>query len=60
VPCGPTREAVQRRSVSIIVAFVLITILLLVLLNTKRWTGLVRGARGAKRELEEEIKHPED
>lgn len=44
----------------IVVAFILITVLLLVLLNTKRWTGLVRGARGAKRELEEEIKHPED
>jgi hypothetical protein len=44
----------------IVVVFVLITILLLVLLNTKRWTGLLRGARGAKRELEDEIKRPED
>ena len=44
----------------IVVAFVLIAVLLLVLLNTKRWTGLVRGARGAKHELEEEIKRPED
>jgi hypothetical protein len=46
--------------VSIIVAFIVVTVLLLVLLNTKRWTGLVRGARGAKRELEEEIHRPED
>ena len=44
----------------IVVAFIVITVLLLFLLNTKRWTGLVRGARGAKRELEEEIKRPED
>jgi hypothetical protein len=60
MPCSRARQAVQRRGVSIIIAFVLVTILLLVLLNTKRWTGLVRGARGAKRELEDEIKHPED
>jgi hypothetical protein len=42
---------------SIIVIFVVVTILLILLLNTKRWKGLARGARGAKRELEEEIKN---
>ena len=58
---GTTAMAVVRGAVILlIIAFVLVTILLLVLLNTKRWTGLVRGARGAKRELEDEIKRPED
>jgi hypothetical protein len=45
---------------SIIIAFVVVTLLLVLLTNTKRWKGLARGARGAKRGLEEEIKRPED
>jgi Sec-independent protein translocase protein TatA len=47
-------------AMSIIIIFVVVTVVLILLLNTKRWKGLARGARGAKRELEEEIKTPED
>jgi hypothetical protein len=44
---------------SIIIAFVVVTVLLILLTNTSRWKGIARGARGAKKELEEEI-HADD
>jgi hypothetical protein len=44
---------------SIIIAFVLVALVLILLTNTKRWRGLARGARRAKHDLEEEIKTPE-
>lgn len=45
---------------SIIIVFVVVTLLLVLVLNANRWKGLVRGARGAKRGLEEEIKRRDD
>jgi hypothetical protein len=45
---------------SIIIAFVVVTIVLVLLTNTKRWKGLIRGARGAKHSLEDEIKRDGD
>ena len=45
---------------SIVLIFLLVVVLLLVLLNTKRWAGLARGARAARKGLEEEIKPGED
>ena len=45
---------------SIFLAFLAVTILLLLLLNTKRWKGLARGAKDARRGLEEEIKSPDE
>jgi hypothetical protein len=44
---------------SIIIAFVVVVLVLILLTNTKRWRGLARGARRAKRDLEQEIKAPE-
>jgi hypothetical protein len=45
---------------SIVVAFVVVTVVLVLLTNTKRWKGLVRGARSAKHGLEDEIKRDGD
>ena len=44
----------------ILVAFIVVTVLLILFTNTKRWKGLARGARNAKRELEKEIQSPDD
>jgi hypothetical protein len=44
---------------SIIIAFVLVALVLILLTNTKRWRGLASGARRAKRDLEQEIKSPD-
>ena len=41
---------------SIIIGFVVVALLLILLTNTRRWRGIARGARGAKKELEEEIR----
>jgi hypothetical protein len=41
---------------TILLVFVGVAVLLLILLNTKRWSGLARGAKDARRGLEEEIK----
>jgi hypothetical protein len=41
---------------TIVVAFIVVTVLLIVLLNSKRWAGLARGARDAKRGLEQEVR----
>jgi hypothetical protein len=41
---------------SIFLIFVVIAVLLLIVLNTKRWKGLLRGAKDARRGIEEEIK----
>jgi hypothetical protein len=45
---------------TILLIFIGVVLLLLVLLNTRRWAGLARGAKDARRGLEEEIKHPDD
>jgi Sec-independent protein translocase protein TatA len=47
---------------SIIALGVVLFVLLILLTNTKRWKGLVRGARRARSELESEArsKRPED
>jgi hypothetical protein len=45
---------------SILLIFIVVVVLLLVLLNTRRWAGLARGARDARRGLEDEIKNPDD
>jgi hypothetical protein len=42
---------------SILIAFVVVALVLILLTNTKRWKGLARGARSAKRGLEQEIKN---
>jgi hypothetical protein len=44
---------------SIIIAFVLVVLVLILLTNTKRWRRLASGARRAKRDLEQEIKTPD-
>jgi hypothetical protein len=44
---------------SIIIAFVLVALVLILLTNTKRWRRLAGGARRAKRDLEQEIKTPD-
>jgi hypothetical protein len=41
---------------TLVLAFIAITVLLIVLLNAKRWSGLARGARDAKRGLEEGVR----
>jgi len=46
--------------VTILLIFIGVVVLLLVLLNTKRWAGLARGAKDARRSLEEEIKSPDE
>ena len=40
---------------TLVLAFIVISVVLIVLLNSKRWSGLARGARDAKRGLEEEV-----
>jgi hypothetical protein len=45
---------------TILLIFVGVVLLMLVLLNTKRWAGLARGAKDARRGLEEEIKSPDE
>jgi hypothetical protein len=41
---------------TLVLAFIVISVLLIVLLNGKRWSGLARGARDAKRGLREEVR----
>jgi Sec-independent protein translocase protein TatA len=41
---------------TLVLAFIVITVVLIVLLNGKRWSGLARGARDAKRGLKEEVR----
>ena len=44
---------------TLVLAFIVISVLAIVLLNSKRWSGLARGARDAKRGLKEEVRDDE-
>ena len=44
---------------TILLVFVAVTALAILLLNSKRWSRLVRGAKDARHGLEEEIKAPD-
>jgi hypothetical protein len=44
---------------SIVIAFVVVVLVLILLTNTKRWRRLASGARRAKHDLEEEINTPD-
>jgi hypothetical protein len=45
---------------TILLIFVGVTVLLLILLNVRRWSGLARGAKDARRGLEEELHGHDD
>jgi hypothetical protein len=55
--CNRDRRALQPSAhMSIFLIFIVVAVLLLIVLNTKRWKGLLRGAKDARRGIEEEIK----
>jgi hypothetical protein len=54
--CNSGARALQPFAhMSIFLIFIVVVVLLLIILNTKRWKGLLRGAKDARRGIEEEI-----